>query len=127
MAIGSCLLYTSGKYSSLKGSKENYLIQLISRAKYLESEVTEPEMVNKLAHHFGRGIQIALITQGVKTLEELPLLLTKWDNVDSQSGNNNNNKQFQPQQQKQRQFKNKPVFQIFNQCNVCLLYTSRCV
>ena len=32
-----------GRYSSLKGSKENYLIQLISRAKYLETEFTEKE------------------------------------------------------------------------------------
>ena len=72
--------------------------------------MSKPEMVNKLAHYFGRGIQIAVITQGVKTLEELPLLLTKWDNVDSQSSVNNNNepacKQFQPQQQKQQQHKN---------------------
>ena len=78
-------------------------------------------MVNKLAHHFGRGIQIAVITQGIKSLEELLLLLTKWDNVDNQSSGNNNNeparKQFQPQQQ-QQEFKNKPCFQRFNESNV---------
>ena len=64
-----------GKYSS---TKESYVIQLISRAKYLEPILTEPDMVNKLAHHFGRGIQVAVTTQGVKSLEELLLLLTKW-------------------------------------------------
>ena len=53
----------------MKGSKENYLIQLISRAKYLEPEVTEAEMVSKLAHHFGSGIQIVVITLGVKSLQ----------------------------------------------------------
>ena len=76
------------------------MIQLISRAKYLEPEISEPEMVNKLAHHFGRGIQITVITQRIKSLEELPLLLTKCDDVDNQSSGNNNNeparKQFQP-------------------------------
>ena len=43
-----------------------YKRQLISRAKYLEPEMSEPQMVNKLAHYFGRGIQIAVITQGIK-------------------------------------------------------------
>ena len=62
-----------GKYSNTKGTKETYLIQLISRAKYLEPEITEPDMVNKLEHHFGRGIQTAVITQGIKSLEELLL------------------------------------------------------
>ena len=105
----------------MKGSKENHLIQLISRAKYLEPEVTEAEMVSKLAHHFGCGIQIDVITQGVKSLQELLLLLTKWDNVDNPSNNSNSEqsrKQFQPQQQ---QFKNKPRFQRFNQSRVSVI------
>ena len=46
-----CVQLEFGKYSSLKGSKENYLIQLISRAKYLEPEMSDPEVVNKLAYH----------------------------------------------------------------------------
>ena len=44
--------------------------------------MSEAEIVNKLAHHFSRSIQVAVITQGNKTLEELLLVLTKWENVD---------------------------------------------
>ena len=104
----------------MKGSKENYLMQLISRAKYLEPEVTEAEVVNKLAPHFGHGIQITVITQGVKSLEELLLLLTKWDNVDNPSNNSNNDqsrKQFQSQHQ-QQQFKKTKVSKIQSQQNI---------
>ena len=53
-----------------------------AKAKHLEPEISEAEIINKLAHHFNRGVQVAVIRQGIKTLEELVLLLTKWENVD---------------------------------------------
>ena len=87
------------RYTPGKGSKEKYLIQLVAKAKHLEPEISEAEIVNKLAHHFNRGIQVAVITQGIKTLEDLLLLITKWENVDG----------------------NPETY------NTCLLYTSRCV
>ena len=71
-----------GKYTPGKGSKEKYLIQLVAKAKHLEPVVAEAEIVSKLAHHFNRGIQVAVITQGIKTLEDLLLLIAKWENVD---------------------------------------------
>ena len=78
-----CVQLGFGKYTPAKGSKEKYLIQLVSKAKYLEPPMSEAEIVNKLAHHFSHGIQILVITQGIKRIEELLLLLTKWENVDS--------------------------------------------
>ena len=50
-------------------NKEKYLIQLVSKAKNLEPTMSEAEIVNKVAHYFNRALQIAVITQGVKTLE----------------------------------------------------------
>lgn len=34
-------------------------------------------VLNKLAHHFSRGIQVAVITQGIKSTQKLLLLVTK--------------------------------------------------
>ena len=56
-----CVQLEFGKYTPAKGSKQKYLIQLVSRAKYLEPPMSEAEMVNKLAHYFSRGIQITVI------------------------------------------------------------------
>ena len=70
-----------GKYLQSKGTNEKYLIQLVANAKHLEPEMSEAEFVNKMVHHFSRGIQVAVITQGIKTLEELLLLLRKWESV----------------------------------------------
>lgn len=58
------------------------MLQIIARAKYLEPPLTEGDMINNLAHHFGRIIQAAVITQGVKTVEFM-VLLTKWENINS--------------------------------------------
>lgn len=71
-----------GKYATIKGSKETYVIQLVSKAKFLEPEIAESDLMDKIAHHFGRSLQIAVLTQGIKTVEEMLLLLSKWDNVD---------------------------------------------
>ena len=90
-------------------------------------------MVNKLAHHFGRGIQVAVITQGVKSLEELLLLLTKWEGIDNQSNGSNNNEtsrknvQYQPQtkqpqsQQQQHKMTNINTTQKFNTNKVAVV------
>lgn len=45
--------------------------------------MTEADMINKLLHHFSRGIQTVVITQYVKTSEELMTLLAKQENIDN--------------------------------------------
>ena len=86
--------------------------------------MSEAEMVNKLAHHFSRGIQIAVITQGIKTIEELLLLLTKWENVDSQNSDSNQTSTLiqsthkQHQHQYQQQYKHKQSIPKYSQHKV---------
>ena len=54
------------------------------------------------------GVQIAVITQGIKTLEELLLLLTKWENVDGNVESYNAHKQINTNNtQKQNAYKSK--------------------
>ena len=97
----------------------------MSRAKYLEPPMSEAEMVNKRAHHFSRGIQIAVITQGIKTIEELLLLLTKWENVDSPISDSNQTRtsiqSSHKQQQQQQQYKHKQSSPNYNQHKVALV------
>lgn len=45
--------------------------------------MTEADMISKLLHHFAKGIQLVVITQGVKMLEEFMILLSKWENIDN--------------------------------------------
>lgn len=46
--------------------------------------MTETDITSRLSHHFVRGILIAVITQGVQTLEEFMILPTMiWENVDN--------------------------------------------
>ena len=62
-----CVQLEFGKYVLNKGSKEKYLGQLVLKAKHLELTMSEDEIVKKLAHHFNRRMQVAVITQGFKT------------------------------------------------------------
>ena len=84
--------------------------------------MSEADMVNKLAHHFSRGIQTAVITQGTKTIEELLLLLIKWKNVDSPIIDSNQThtliQSTYKQQQQQRQYRHIQNIPKYNQHKV---------
>lgn len=54
----------------------------MAKDKYLELPISEGELINKLAHQFGRGVQVAVLTQEITALVEFIVLLTKWENID---------------------------------------------
>lgn len=62
-------------------SKEEYVIDIVARAKHLTPKLSEGELVNKLAYHFDRDINVAVMTRGTRTLEELLCILTQWEEI----------------------------------------------
>lgn len=50
----------------MKEANEKYVIKIIVKTKHLEPHMTEAEIINKLSHHFCRGIQIAVFMEGVR-------------------------------------------------------------
>ena len=101
---------------------------------YKRQNLTEPDIVSKLAHHFGRGIQVAVLTQGVKSWEELLILLTKWEGIDNPNNSGNSNetprknfqyqnqtKQTQSPQQQQHKIQNRNTNQKFNTNKVAVV------
>ena len=56
----------------------------MERSKYLRptfAPFTQHELVLKLAHHFHRDIRLAIYTQGIKTVEDLLILLTQSEHM----------------------------------------------
>ena len=61
--------------------EEYVVVQLIERSKYLRSTFTRHELVLKLTHHFHRDRRFASNTQGIKTIEDLLILLSQSEHM----------------------------------------------
>ena len=57
------------------------LIQLVESSKHLRPKFRENELMLKLAYHFNCDIRLAVYTQGIKTIEELLILLTQSEHM----------------------------------------------
>ena len=62
-------------------SREAYVIVIVARAKHLKPKLTDSELVNKLSYHFDRDINVAVMTRGTTTIEELLLMLAQWEKI----------------------------------------------
>ena len=60
---------------------ENYLIQQVERAKHLTPAFSEIDIVTKLAYHFNHNIRVAVFTQGIRTVDELLILVSQSETV----------------------------------------------
>ena len=77
--------------------------------KHLKPKFSEYEIISKLSYHFPRDIQLAVYTQGIKTVEEFLILVTQAENITQGSStkhyvqphvnynNNNYNANYKPQ------------------------------
>ena len=71
-----------GKFNAQgQQSIEQYAIAQIERVKHLKPKFSEYEIVSKLYYHFHRDIQLAVYTQGVKTIEQFLVLVTQSQNI----------------------------------------------
>ena len=53
----------------------------IERVKHRKPKFTEYKIVSKLSSHFQRDIQLAIYTQGIKTIDEFLILVTQSENI----------------------------------------------
>jgi hypothetical protein len=109
-----------GRYHPTRLTKEQYVIRLLAESKHLRPELTEMDVINKLAHHFEHDIKVALITRGISRIDELLIFLAQWDEVTRSSytptptytkpNNNNSNKNANENNKKTTYYnRNKPV------------------
>lgn len=71
-----------GKFQlNSKISMENYAIRHIEKCKHLQPKFTQYEIISKLAYHFNRNIQLAVFTQGIKSIEQFLILITQLENI----------------------------------------------
>ena len=68
--------------------EEYVLVQLTESSNRLRLTFTQHEMVLKLAHHFHRDSSFASNTQGVKTIEDLLILLAQLEYIVNDSHTN---------------------------------------
>lgn len=64
-----------------KLSMDEYVIQQVERSKHLKPQFTEHELVWKLSYHFSREIRTAVYIQGIKTVDELLILVSQSENL----------------------------------------------
>ena len=60
---------------------ENYIIQQVERAKHFTPAFGEIDIVTKLAYHFNHNIRVAVFTQGIRTVDELLILVSQSETV----------------------------------------------
>ena len=71
-----------GHYYRKQGiTPENYIIQQVERAKHLTPAFSAVDIVTKLAYHFIHNIRVAAFTQGIRTVEELLILISQSETV----------------------------------------------
>ena len=70
--------------------RDRYTIAQIERVKHLKPKFSEYEIISKLAYHFLRDIQLAVCTQGIKTVEEFLILVTQAENITQGSNTKHN-------------------------------------
>lgn len=71
-----------GKYQhNGRFTLEEKVIQIVERSKHLRPTFTQHELVLKLAHHFQRDIRLGIYRQGIKTVEDLLILLTQSEHM----------------------------------------------
>ena len=71
-----------GRYDRKQGiTPENYIIQQVERAKHLTTAFSEVDIVTKLAYHFNHNIRVAAFTQGIRTVDELLILISQSETV----------------------------------------------
>ena len=58
-----------------------YTIAQIERMKHLKPKFSEYKIISKLSYHFSRDIQLAVYAQGIKTVEEILILVTQAENI----------------------------------------------
>lgn len=67
-----------GQYQQRPGhTAEKYIIQKMEQYIHLKPPMTEEEIIGKLSQHFSKTIRVAAYTQGIKTLDELLLLVAQ--------------------------------------------------
>ena len=71
-----------GKYNPHgRQNIEQYTIAQTERVKHLKPKFFKYEIVSKLSYHFHRDIQLAVYTQGIKTIEQFLILVTQSQNI----------------------------------------------
>lgn len=75
------------KYSTTDGTKEDYVMQLLDVVKYLEPPMSEGIIINKIARHFDRNIQMSVVMQNINTLEGMLIFLSRWDSIEARKYN----------------------------------------
>ena len=71
-----------GRYDRKQGiTPGNYIIQQVERAKHLTPAFSEVDIVTKLAYHFSHNIRVAAFTQGIRTVDELLILVSQSETV----------------------------------------------
>lgn len=67
-----------GQYQQRPGhTPEKYIIQKMEQYIHLKPPMSEEEIIGKLSQHFSKTIRVAAYTQGIKTLDELLLLVAQ--------------------------------------------------
>ena len=115
-----------GRYNWRGGlNPVQYMERLLLESRQLTPAITDRQLIKKLARHFGREFEVAVVTRGVNAIQTFESLIVEYSNIQ-----NRRNREFgyAPNQEKviPRGADTTPSNTV-TQNKGCLLYTSRCV
>ena len=65
-----------------------YVERILLESRQLSPTLTDRQLIRKIARHFGRGLQLAVITRGITTIPNFEALITEYTSIQSSNENN---------------------------------------
>ena len=117
-----------------------YVERILLESRQLSPALTDRQLIRKISRHFGRDLQLAVITRGITNIPNFEALITEYASVQS-SGENSRKPHYRPcnegkvnQREREVHYNKSETdrqtrgrFDNKQYVNTCLLYTSRCV
>ena len=65
-----------------------YVERILLESRQLTPALTDRQLIRKISRHFGRDLQIAVITRGIVTIPNFEALITEYTSIQSNSAGN---------------------------------------
>ena len=65
-----------------------YIERILLESRQLTPTLTDRQLIRKISRHFGRDLQIAVITRGITTIPNFEALITEYTSIQPNNGNN---------------------------------------
>ena len=68
--------------------RDRYIERILLESRQLTPTLTDRQLIKKISRHFGRDLQLAVITRGITTIPNFEALITEYTNIQPCNENN---------------------------------------